>query len=236
MIEAQKYLLNERQKLLQLKEVAITYADGFTAVKNIDFFLREGEIVALLGASGSGKSTLLRGIAGLEEVTEGAMEIYDSMADSWEDLRKIPVHKRNIGMVFQDGQLFPHRSVAKNISYGLEMHGVAKAEIKTRVSQLLELVDLADYGARSVQTLSGGQAQRVALARSLAPKPRVLLLDEPLSALDKQLRKTLALDLRKIIKHSGTSAIFVTHDEEEAAIVSDRVIHLSQGQILETEN
>lgn len=226
--------MSNKQILLQLTDVSITYADGFTAVKNVDLSLHAGEIIALLGASGSGKSTLLRGIAGLEKVTAGTVNFFDYTENSWVDLLKIPIHKRNIGMVFQDGQLFPHRSVAKNISYGLEMQGLAKREIKTRVTQLLALVNLIGYEHRAVNTLSGGQAQRVALARSLAPRPKVLLLDEPLSALDRQLRESLAVDLREIIKISGTSAIFVTHDREEASAVADRIIFMAEGKLSES--
>ena len=136
-------------------------------------------------------------------------------------------------MVFQDGQLFPHRNVARNISYGLEMHRMPRAQIKARVAELLQLVDLADYGERQISTLSGGQKQRVALARSLAPSPQLLLLDEPLSALDRNLRETLAVQLREIIKRTGITAIFVTHDHDEADVMADRVIVMEKGYLRE---
>lgn len=218
--------MNENYALV-VKEADVTYANGFTAVHGACLQVPEGEIVALLGASGSGKSTLLRAIAGLEQVTAGNIYLYGK------DLAHVPVHKRNIGMVFQDGQLFPHRNVARNISYGLEMHRMPRAQIKARVAELLQLVDLADYGERQISTLSGGQKQRVALARSLAPSPQLLLLDEPLSALDRNLRETLAVQLREIIKRTGITAIFVTHDHDEADVMADRVIVMEKGYLRE---
>ncbi len=210
---------------LEVNNVDITYPNGFRAVRGACLKVRTGETVALLGPSGCGKSTLLRAVAGLERVTAGVILV------SGKDVTDVPVHKRNIGMVFQDGQLFPHRNVFRNVSYGLEMRHMPRAEIRARVLSLLELVQLGDYADRSPSTLSGGQAQRVALARSLAPEPQILLLDEPLSALDRRLRETLAVDLRKIIKNTHTTAIFVTHDEEEAHTVADRTVTMENGVI-----
>ncbi|KGF05637.1 ABC transporter ATP-binding protein [Arcanobacterium sp. S3PF19] len=210
---------------LEVNNVDVTYPNGFRAVRGACLKVRTGETVALLGPSGCGKSTLLRAVAGLERVTAGVILV------SGKDVTDVPVHKRNIGMVFQDGQLFPHRNVFRNVSYGLEMRHMPRAEIRARVLSLLELVQLGDYADRSPSTLSGGQAQRVALARSLAPEPQILLLDEPLSALDRRLRETLAVDLRKIIKNTHTTAIFVTHDEEEAHTVADRTVTMKNGVI-----
>ncbi|MBM7824281.1 thiamine transport system ATP-binding protein [Arcanobacterium pluranimalium] len=210
---------------LELRSVNVTYPNGFTAVTGVDLTVAHGEIVALLGASGSGKSTLLRAIAGLERVSAGSIFL------DGRNVCDVPVHERNTGMVFQDGQLFPHRNVFRNISYGLEMRRMPRNEREERVRELLKLVDLEDFAQRPVNTLSGGQAQRVALARSLAPKPSLLLLDEPLSALDQKLRQTLAVQLRNILTTTATTSIFVTHDEHEAQKVADRVLVMEAGRI-----
>jgi thiamine transport system ATP-binding protein len=204
----------------------VAYPNGFVAVQDVDLAVDAGEIVALLGASGSGKSSLLRGIAGLEQVSAGAVWMRGRR------MNQVPVHERACGMVFQDGQLFPHRSVAKNIGYGLETSGLCRAERRDRVEEMLELVGLEGYGNRAVQTLSGGQAQRVALARSLATRPRVLLLDEPLSALDRALRERLAVDLRRILTSTETTAVYVTHDHGEAFTVADRIAVMDAGRVL----
>ncbi|SJM51253.1 ABC transporter ATP-binding protein [Gulosibacter sp. 10] len=210
---------------LELRGVQISYPDGFVAVDGADLELASGEILALLGPSGSGKSTLLRGIAGLERVTAGEIRMRGRAIDA------VPVHRRNIGMVFQDGQLFPHRSVGRNIAYGLEGEGRSRQEIRDRVEAMLALVGLEGFGGRSVQTLSGGQAQRVALARSLAREPELLLLDEPLSALDRALRERLADELRRILAETGTSAVHVTHDESEAERIADRTMVIREGRL-----
>lgn len=152
------------------------------------------------------------------------------------DMDGVPPHRRNIGMVFQDGQLFPHRNVARNVGYGLEMAGVKRSEREIRVSQMLDVVGLSGFEKREVGTLSGGQAQRVALARSLAPRPHVLLLDEPLSALDQELRERLAVDVRQILKKAQMTAVFVTHDPNEAATVADRVLRMADGKMKEKNN
>ncbi len=196
------------------------------AVKNVTMTIATGEIVAILGESGSGKSSLLRAAAGLEPATGGVM-INDN------DVSAVPVHQRNIGMVFQDGQLFPHRNVARNISYGLEIQGVNKADRSARVAQLLELIGLDGYEDRPISTLSGGQAQRVALARTLAPRPEVVLLDEPLSALDRILRTRLSADLREILTAVGATALYVTHDREEAFTVADRIAVMDAGNLVQ---
>lgn len=194
------------------------------AVDDVDLRLRRGEVVALLGASGSGKSSLLRAVVGLEDVAGGTL--------TWdgEDVVRVPVHERGFGLMFQEGQLFPFRDVAGNIAYGLP--GRPRAERERTVAEVLELVGLPGYEHRAVTTLSGGQAQRVALARALAPSPRLLLLDEPLSALDRALREQLAVDLRRILTAQGTTALYVTHDQDEAMTVADRVGVMSAGRLV----
>ena len=195
-----------------------------TAVDGVDLDVARGQTVALLGASGCGKSSLLRAVAGLEDLAGGTI--------AWDgrDVVRVPVHKRGFGLMFQDGQLFPFRDVAGNVAYGLT--GVPRPERRARVEEMLELVGLPGYGPRDVTTLSGGQAQRVALARSLAPEPRLLLLDEPLSALDRALREQLVVDLRDILARQGTTALYVTHDHGEARAVADRVGVMEAGRLL----
>ena len=196
------------------------------AVVDATFEVAPGEVVALTGPSGCGKSTLLRAIAGLEPLAAGTV--------SWDgrDLARTPPHRRGFGLVFQDGQLFAHRSVAENIAYGLRVQRMVKAERDARVAELLALIGLPDAGSRPVTALSGGERQRVALARSLAPKPRLLLLDEPLSALDRELRERLAADLAELLRRTGTTAILVTHDEQEAAVIADRALRMRAGNIV----
>lgn len=211
---------------LRLRGLAVAYPDGSVPVTRADLDLAPGEIVALLGPSGSGKSTVLRGIAGLEDVPAGTVEL------AGRDVTAVPTHRRGVGMVFQDGQLFPHRTVARNVAYGVEAAGWDRSRRDARVAELLELVDLAALADRPVQTLSGGQAQRVALARSLAPSPAVLLLDEPLSALDADLRTRLAADIRTVLRAEGVSAVVVTHDAAEAAVMADRTVRMGADGVL----
>ncbi|WP_369795292.1 ABC transporter ATP-binding protein [Leucobacter sp. G161] len=210
---------------LTVADVSVAYRRDEFVVRGASFEVPRGDVVALLGPSGCGKSTLLRAIAGLEPLASGTV--------SWggEDLARVPPHRREFGLVFQDGQLFSHRSVAENIAYGLRVQRMARAERETRVAELLELVGLPGYGARAVTELSGGQRQRVALARALAPSPRLLLLDEPLSALDRELRDRLALDLAELLRGTGTTAILVTHDESEAGTIANRVLRMRDGRI-----
>ncbi|WP_449277846.1 ABC transporter ATP-binding protein [Leucobacter sp. GX24907] len=208
------------------QEAASESAGDSAAVRDLTLDVDRGEIVALTGPSGCGKSTLLRAIAGLEPLAAGTI--------SWDgvDLATTPPHRRGFGLMFQDGQLFAHLSVAKNVAYGLAAQRIPRAEQETRVARLLELVGLPDIGSRPVTSLSGGQRQRVALARSLAPEPRLLLLDEPLSALDHELRERLAVDLGRLLRETGTTAILVTHDPGEAATVADRVLRMANGRLL----
>ncbi|WP_309338664.1 ABC transporter ATP-binding protein [Actinomyces oris] len=208
---------------LSVRGLAVTYGD-LRAVDGVDLEVAAGEVVALLGASGSGKSSLLRAVAGLEDVAAG------EVAWAGRSMVRVPVHKRGFGLMFQDGQLFEHRDVGSNIAYGLT--GLPRAERSERVREMLELVGLPGFERRRVTTLSGGQAQRVALARALAPAPRLLLLDEPLSALDRALREQLATDVRTILRRGGTTALYVTHDQDEAMTVADRVGVMEAGRLL----
>jgi thiamine transport system ATP-binding protein len=198
---------------------------SFTAVSDVDVSVADGEVLALLGPSGCGKSTLLRAVAGLEPPVSGTV--------GWDgsDLAGVAVHKRGFGLVFQDGQLFPHRDVAGNVAFGLRMQGVAASLRDARVTELLDLLGLAGYERRRVTELSGGEQQRVALARALAPRPRLLLLDEPLSALDRALREQLAVDLARVLRVSATTALVVTHDHDEAFTLADRVAVMRAGRI-----
>ena len=209
---------------LRLSGVSVRYRD-VTAVADADLEVADGEVLALLGPSGSGKSTLLRAVAGLEPLAGGAVE--------WDgaDLAGVAVHRRGFGLVFQDGQLFPHRDVAGNVAFGLRMAHVPAAQRKERVDELLTMIGLPGYQRRKVTELSGGEQQRVALARALAPRPKLLLLDEPLSALDRALRDQLAVDLAEVLRTAGTTALLVTHDQDEAFTVADRVAVLRAGRI-----
>lgn len=213
--------------MLELDGVTVTY-EGVRLLDELDLVVATGETVAVLGPSGVGKSTLLRVVAGLVAL-EGGRVCFDG-----EDLATVPVHKRGFALVFQDGQLFEHQTVAGNIGYALRLRRMPKRDITVRVDEMLELVDLQGYGDRKPATLSGGERQRVALARALVSQPRLLLLDEPLSALDRDLRERLAADLREILVRRRTTALFVTHDEAEAARVADRVARLRQGKIAVT--
>ncbi|WP_402468783.1 ABC transporter ATP-binding protein [Isoptericola aurantiacus] len=202
---------------------------GTTAVAGVSLDVAAGEIVALLGPSGCGKSSLLRAVAGLEPLAHG------SVAFDGANLAGVPVHRRGFGLLFQDGQLFPHRDVGRNVAYGLEVQGMPRPDREERVAELLDDVGLAGYARRAVVTLSGGERQRVALARALAPRPRLLLLDEPLSALDRQLRERLAVDVRDALRSTGTTAVFVTHDHTEAFTVADRVAVMDAGRVLQVD-
>jgi thiamine transport system ATP-binding protein len=210
---------------LVVTDLFVTYAGRppVVAVDSASLSVGTGEIVALLGPSGCGKSSLLGAIVGIVEPTSG------SVAFDGEDVTSVPIHRRGFGLVFQDGQLFPHLTVARNIAYGLD--GLPKADPETRVAESLELVGLAGLGPRKVTELSGGQRQRVALARSLAPRPRLLCLDEPLSSLDAELRLRLADDLRAVLTASGMTALLVTHDPAEAERIADRTLRMEAGRI-----
>jgi thiamine transport system ATP-binding protein len=207
--------------ILDAQHLTVSYLrdKGHTAlaIDDVSLTLDAGQVLAILGPSGSGKSTLLRAIAGLEVLDAGRV-LWDG-----DDITAMPVHKRGFALMFQDGQLFAHRTVASNVAYALQIARMPVPEQRERVAALLSLVGLEGFGGRRVTELSGGEQQRVALARSLAARPRLLLLDEPLSSLDRELRERLGRDLRRILVDTGTTAIFVTHDQGEAALVADRI-------------
>ncbi|MDQ3627477.1 MAG: ABC transporter ATP-binding protein [Actinomycetota bacterium] len=211
---------------LGVRDLSVAFGQT-RAVDQVSLDVAPGEVVSLLGPSGCGKSSLLRAVAGLEPTRTGAV------AWDGEDLAAVPVHRRGFGLMFQDGQLFGHRDVAGNVEFGLRMAGMAKPERRRRVSELLDLVGLAGQGRRPVATMSGGEQQRVALARALAPRPRLLLLDEPLSSLDRALRERLTGDLHEILRHTGTTALYVTHDHDEAFTIADRVAVMAAGRLLQ---
>ena len=196
-----------------------------TAVDAIDLDARPGEFLTLLGPSGSGKTTTLNMIAGFVDVTEGELRIDER------EMTNLPPYKRNIGMVFQHYALFPHMTVEENIEYPLRQRSIAKAERHTMVAQALETVGLGDLGRRRPKELSGGQQQRVALARAMVYSPRVLLMDEPLGALDKKLRDSLQLEIKRIHAELGTTFVYVTHDQDEALVLSDRIAVFNDGRI-----
>lgn len=198
-----------------------------TALERIDFRVEDGEFVSLLGASGCGKSTLLRIIAGFEQASEGIVRVYG------DDITHLPPERRPTNLVFQRGALFPHMTVRENIGYGLKLRRWDRARLNARVDEMLALVRLEGLENREPAKLSGGQAQRVALARALAAEPRVLLLDEPLSALDLKLRQQMQLELRAIQKRLGATFVFVTHDQTEALVMSDRIAIMNRGRIVQ---
>lgn len=202
--------------MLEVREITVVF-DHRPVLSAVSLTVGTGEVVALLGPSGSGKSTLLRVIAGLLVADEGSVWLDDR------DITTVPAHRRNIGLVFQDEQLFAHLTVADNIGFGLRMQGLGRREIAERVVELLDRVGLPGFAERQVAKLSGGEAKRVALARSLAPHPAVLLLDEPLTGLDRDLHDRLAADLAGLLRSTGTTALLVTHDPDEAASIADRV-------------
>jgi ABC-type Fe3+/spermidine/putrescine transport system ATPase subunit len=212
--------------LLEVRSIYKSYGDTLV-LKEVSFHVDEGEIVCLLGPSGCGKTTLLRIIAGLEAAEAGEVIYQDR------PLAEVPVHRRGFGLMFQDYALFPHKDVAANVAFGLRMQSQAAAQIDDRVSEMLALVGLQGYEGRRVYDLSGGEQQRVALARSLAPGPRLLMLDEPLGSLDRALREELMNELRSILKEVGVTAIYVTHDQQEAFALADRVIIMRQGCIVQ---
>jgi thiamine transport system ATP-binding protein len=211
---------------LEVRDLTVRF-DGAVAVDGVDLDVPAGSVTAVLGPSGSGKSTLLRAVAGLEPPASGSIT-YDGR-----DLARTPTHRRGFALMFQDGQLFPHQTVGRNVGYALRLRHRSPREIDARVAELLELVGLVGYGDRMPATLSGGERQRVALARSLAVEPRMLLLDEPLSALDRDLRERLAGELHDILTRARTTALLVTHDQEEAFAIADRLAVLRSGRLVQ---
>ena len=209
---------------VDIRGVAKRYGD-VAALERVSLSIGDNEFFTLLGPSGCGKTTLLRLIAGFEDVTEGAISLFG------EDIRDLPPHRRPVNTVFQDYALFPHMSVIENAAFGLEMLGRSRKEARDRAGEMLEMVRLSELAERRPSQLSGGQRQRVALARALAPSPRVLLLDEPLSALDLKLRKAMQIELKHLQRETGIAFVFVTHDQEEALTMSDRIAVMSDGAL-----
>ena len=212
------------EDFVRVEDVVKIFGDT-VAVKSVSMGVRRHEFFALLGSSGSGKSTLLRMLAGFEEPTSGRFYLDN------EDITELPPYKRPVNMMFQSYALFPHMTVEANVAFGLKQEGVPKAEIHERVFEALDLVQMGAYSRRKPNQLSGGQQQRVALARSLVKRPKLLLLDEPMSALDKQIRQKTQIELVKILEQVGVTCIMVTHDQEEAMTMAHRLAVMSEGQI-----
>jgi putrescine transport system ATP-binding protein len=214
------------ENFVQIVDVVKKFGET-VAVRNVSLSVAKGELFALLGSSGCGKSTLLRMLAGLEAITSGKILI------DGEDLALMPPYRRPVNMMFQSYALFPHMTVEANVAFGLKQEGVAKAELKERVEDALELVQMTRFAKRKPHQLSGGQQQRVALARSLVKRPKLLLLDEPMSALDKQIRQRTQIELVNILDRVGVTCIMVTHDQEEAMTMASRLAVMSEGQIVQ---
>ena len=213
--------------LLEIRGVSKKFGE-FIAVNNVDLDIYQGELFCLLGGSGCGKTTLLRMLAGFEKPTSGQILI------DGQDMSEVPPYKRPTNMMFQNYALFPHMTVEKNIAFGLEQDGIAKTEISDKIDSILKLVELQDYKKRRPQQLSGGQRQRVALARALVKQPKLLLLDEPLSALDKKLREQTQFELINIQDKVGVTFVVVTHDQEEAMTLSSRIAVMDRGRFIQT--
>ncbi|WP_098247538.1 ABC transporter ATP-binding protein [Streptomyces formicae] len=213
--------------LLSLRDATVRFG-ARAALDAVDLDVAEHEIVCVLGPSGSGKSTLLRAVAGLQGLDAGRVLL------GGRDQAGVPAHKRGVGLMFQDHQLFPQRDVAGNVAFGLRMHGASRGEQADRVAELLELVGLPKAQRRAVASLSGGEQQRVALARALAPRPRLLMLDEPLGQLDRSLRERLVVELRELFGELGTTVLAVTHDQGEAFALADRVVVMRDGRIAQS--
>lgn len=210
--------------MLEIVRAQVAY-EAHTVLYGVSLRVAAGEILALLGPSGCGKTTLLRAVAGLEPLVAG--EIYVN----GEPMTHQPPHRRGLGLMFQDYALFPHMDVRHNVAFGLRMQGVSRRERLSRADDLLQRVGLPGFGGRDTAALSGGEKQRVALARSLAPQPRLLMLDEPLGSLDAALKDRLMLDLRRIIRETGLTAVYVTHDQNEALAIADRIAVMNNGRI-----
>lgn len=212
--------------MLSVRDVRVTFGQ-IVALDGVGFDIGE-ERVGVLGPSGCGKSTLLRVIAGLQRPEAG------SVTFDGQDVTRLPVHQRGFGLMFQDYALFPHRDIGGNVGFGLEMQGMENEPRRERVAEVLDLVGLPGWEKRPVDNLSGGEAQRVALARTLAPRPRLVLLDEPLGALDRMLRDRLVTEIREILIRASTPALYVTHDHDEASTVSERILIMREGRIVQS--
>lgn len=216
--------MQDNPNAIDVRNAVKRYGD-FTALEKITLSIHDNEFFTLLGPSGCGKTTLLRMIAGFEDVTEGEIFLFG------QEIENLPPNRRPVNTVFQNYALFPHMTVVENVMFGLEMRGHSKSDARTKAGEMLELVQLSAFSARKPAQLSGGQQQRVALARALAPEPKVLLLDEPLSALDLKLRQAMRSELKAIQRETGITFIFVTHDQEEALTMSDRIAVMSAGRL-----
>ena len=219
--------MTEEAPMLELRDASVRYGHTL-AVDDVTLDLPAGQVLAVLGPSGCGKSTLLRAVAGLEPLSHGTIRA------EGQDLARVPTHRRGFALMFQDGQLFAHLTVARNVAYALKLRRTPSSRTAARVRELLELVGLSGYDDRLPATLSGGERQRVALARALAVEPRLLLLDEPLSALDATLRVRLAGELREIFRLAGMTALLVTHDHEEAFALADRLAVMRDGRVVQS--
>ena len=219
--------ISKDKPLIEIRGVSKKFGD-FTAVNNVDLDIYQGELFCLLGGSGCGKTTLLRMLAGFEKPSSGQILI------DGQDMSEVPPYKRPTNMMFQNYALFPHMTVEKNIAFGLEQDGLAKTEILDKVDSILKLVELQEYKKRRPQQLSGGQRQRVALARALVKEPKLLLLDEPLAALDKKLREQTQFELMNIQEKVGVTFVVVTHDQEEAMTLSTRIAVMDKGRFIQT--
>ena len=213
--------------MLSVENVTVRFGD-LTALDGASMEVGRGEVVAVLGPSGSGKSTLLRAIAGLEKIEAGRIT-FDG-----KDLDGMPVHERNLGFMFQSYALFPHLTVADNVAFGLRMQNAPEPELRARVEEVLGWVGLGRFSRRRIDRLSGGEQQRVALARTLAPRPSLVMLDEPVGALDRMLRERLVGDIGRLLDMEGAAAIYVTHDHDEALAISDRVAIMREGRIVQS--
>jgi spermidine/putrescine transport system ATP-binding protein len=221
--------VTEKPTMIEFRDVQKYYGD-YHALRGITATIRAGEFFSLLGPSGCGKTTLLRTIAGFESISSGVVLI------DGKDMADVPANQRPTNMVFQSYAIFPHLTVAENVGFGLRREPGSREDKARRVTEALEMVGLKGYGARAAHALSGGQRQRVALARALILKPKVLLLDEPLSALDKKMRENMQVELIKLQRQVGITFILVTHDQEEALVMSDRIAVMFEGQIAQLDD
>ena len=212
--------------MLSVKDVSVLFGSR-VALDRVSLELGEAEILALLGPSGSGKSTLLRAIAGLEEIATGQIS-FDG-----QDMAGVPTHLRGFGLMFQTYALFPHLTVAGNVAFGLRMANLEPSAVKARVTEVLKWVGLTELATRRIERLSGGEMQRVALARTLAPNPRLVMLDEPVGALDRRLRERLVEDMADSLREERLGVIYVTHDHDEARVIADRVALLNEGRVVQ---